>query len=69
MHLMRTQSGHFALRGEGTSIGRDTGDAVSEQYTPRFPFEGGTIVEFEVTRGDDAYVDLERQLLAALARD
>ena len=31
---LRTQTGLFALGGEGLSIGRDTGSAVSEQYTP-----------------------------------
>jgi hypothetical protein len=66
---MRSQTGHFSLCGEGLSIGRDTGDAVSELYTPFFPFEGGTIAKVEVSIGDDAYVDLERQLAAALARD
>jgi hypothetical protein len=66
---LATQSGHFALCGEGLSIGRDTGDSVSELYTPFFPFEGGRIVKVEVTSGDDAYVDLERALMAALARD
>jgi hypothetical protein len=66
---LRTQTGHFSLCGEGLSIGRDTGDAVSEQYTPFFPFEGGAIVRVEVSVGDDAYVDLERQMMAALARD
>jgi arylsulfatase len=66
---MRTQIGHFALCGEGLSIGRDTGDAVSEQYTPFFPFEGGEIVQVEVSVGDDRYIDLERELAAALARD
>jgi arylsulfatase A-like enzyme len=66
---LRVQSGHFALCGEGLSIGRDTGDSVSEQYTPFFPFEGGTIRKVEVSIGDDAYLDLERRLLAALARD
>jgi hypothetical protein len=35
---VRTQPGHFALCGEGLSIGRDTGDAVSKEYTPHFPF-------------------------------
>jgi hypothetical protein len=66
---LRTVPAHFSLTGEGLSVGRDTGDAVSEQYTPFFPFEGGTIVKVEVSIGDDAYVDLERQLMAALARD
>lgn len=40
-----------------------------EEYVPRARWLGGTIVEIEMTSGDDAYVDLERQLLAALARD
>ncbi|ADB50829.1 arylsulfatase [Conexibacter woesei] len=66
---LRTQSGHFSLAGEGLCIGRDSGDAVSEQYRPDFPFEGGRIVKFEVGVGDDGYVDLERRLHAALARD
>ena len=66
---LRTQTGHFALCGEGLSVGRDTGDAVSERYTPFFSFEGGTIRKVEVSIGDDAYVDLEQQLAAALARD
>jgi hypothetical protein len=66
---LRTQSGHFALCGEGLSVGRDTGDAVNERYTPFLPFKGGTIRKVEVSVGDDAYVDLEQQLRAALARD
>jgi hypothetical protein len=66
---LRTQTGHFALCGEGMSIGRDTGDSVSEQYAPYFPFEGGEIAKVEVSIGDDAYVDLEQQMMAALARD
>jgi arylsulfatase len=64
-----TQYGHFALAGEGLSIGRDSGDAVSKEYTPEFPFTGGHIVKVEVSVGDDAYVDLERQFAAAIARD
>ena len=31
---MRTQTGHFALCGDGLCIGRDSGDPVSEEYTP-----------------------------------
>jgi hypothetical protein len=66
---LRTQTGHFSLCGEGLSIGRDTGDAVSERYTPFFAFEGGKIGKVEISVGDDAYVDLEQQMMAALARD
>jgi hypothetical protein len=59
----------FGLCGEGLSIGRDTGDPVSERYTPFFPFEGGTILKVEVSIADDADIDLEQHLAAALARD
>ena len=45
---MRTQPGHFALCGEGLTIGRDTGAPVSEEYAPPFAFTGGRIVQVEV---------------------
>ena len=66
---MRTQPGHFALCGEGLSIGRDTGDPVSEHYTPQFPFTGGKIIQVDVNVGDDQYLDLELQAAAMLARE
>ena len=66
---MRTQSGHFSLCGEGLCIGYDGGDTVTTRYPNRFPFTGGEIAQVEVHVGEDAYVDLERHLQAALARD
>ncbi len=66
---MRTQAGHFSLCGEGLCIGYDGGDTVTTRYPTRFPFTGGEIAKVEVNVGDDAYVDLERHLQAALARD
>jgi len=66
---LKTQPGHFALCGEGLSIGRDSGDPVSKEYTAQFPFAGGTIREIEVNIGDDVYLDVEREFAAALARD
>jgi arylsulfatase A-like enzyme len=66
---IRTQPSHFALCGEGLSVGRDTGDAVSEEYKPPFSFTGGRIGKVEVSIGDDAYVNLEQQFSAAMARD
>ena len=62
-------AGHFALCGEGLSIGRDSGDPVSKEYTAQFPFSGGRIVEVEVNIGDDVYLDVEREFAAAMARD
>jgi len=65
----RTQSGHYALAGEGLAIGYDSGDAVSKEYTPKFPFTGGRVIKVIYDIGGDMYVNEERQLAAALARD
>ncbi|MGH3704353.1 MAG: hypothetical protein ACRDT9_06960 [Agromyces sp.] len=65
----RTQPGHFSLVGEGLTIGRDSADPVSSEYPPHWTFSGGTLEVVEVSVGDDAYVDLERDLRAGLARD
>ena len=63
-------TGHFSLCGEGLCIGYDSGDAVSSEYTARVrrsPAARSTKVVFDVA--DDAYVDVERHLAAAMARD
>jgi arylsulfatase len=65
----RTQSGHYALAGEGLAVGYDSGDAVSKEYEPRFPFTGGQVIKVVYDVADDAYVDMERRLAAIMARD
>ena len=55
--------------GPGLCIGYDGGDAVSSEYTSRFEFTGGTIVKVVFDVGDDAYIDIEQHLAAAMARD
>jgi arylsulfatase len=65
----RTQSGHYALCGEGLCIGYDSGDAVSSEYNGRFPFSGGRIIKVVYDVAKDVYVDVERQMAAAMARD
>jgi arylsulfatase len=66
---MRTHLGRYSLAGEGLCIGYDGGDAVSSEYRPKFPFTGGRIVKVVFDVADDAYVDVEKELAAALARD
>ncbi|MFJ3408348.1 arylsulfatase [Promicromonospora sp. NPDC090134] len=67
---IRTVLGHFSLCGEGLCIGYDSGDAVSADYAgSRFEFTGGTIHKVVFDVADDAYVDLEAHLRAAMARD
>ena len=65
----RIQTGHYALCGEGLCIGYDSGDAVSSDYKGKFPFSGGRIIKVIYDVGKDVYVDAERQLAAAMARD
>ncbi len=53
----------------GLCVGYDGGDAVSADYTPRFAFTGGTIAKVVFDVGDDAYIDVEPHMAAAMARD
>jgi len=66
---IRTIASRYSLCGEGLCIGYDGGDAVSSEYKPKFAFTGGRIVKVVYDVGDDRYVDLERHLAAAMARD
>ncbi len=65
----RTMTGRYALCGEGLCIGYDGGDSVSGEYKPQFPFTHGRVVKVTYDIADDVYLDLERQLAAALARE
>jgi arylsulfatase len=66
---MRTQLAYFTLCGDGLCVGRDSSDAVSGLYRAPAPFKGGTISHVEVNVGADQYLDLEKEALAALARE
>ncbi len=66
---MRTIMSRYSLCGEGLCIGYDGGDAVSAEYKPKFEFTGGKIVKVVFDVADDAYVDVEHELAAAIARD
>jgi arylsulfatase len=66
---MKTQPGKFTLSGDGLCIGRDSGDAVSEDYKTPGEFKGGTILGVAVTIEKTQYLDLEKLAAAALAVD
>jgi arylsulfatase A-like enzyme len=66
---IRTIASRYSLCGEGLCIGYDGGDAVSNAYTPKFEFTGGKVVKVIVDVADDAYVDVEQHVAAAMARD
>jgi hypothetical protein len=42
---------------------------VSAEYEPNFELTGGKIVKVVFDVADDAYVDVEHELAAAMARD
>jgi hypothetical protein len=65
----RTAPLMYSLCGEGLCVGYDSGDAVSDEYKPRFAFSGGKIVKVGYDIADDAYEDLEMKMAAAMARD
>jgi hypothetical protein len=68
-HEIRGVASRYSLCGEGLCIGYDGGDAVSSEYKPTFEFTGGRIVKVVFDVADDAYVDVEKHLEAAIARD
>jgi hypothetical protein len=68
---IKTQPGMFSLAGEGLCVGRDSGEAVTDDYPGEHPytFTGGTIKRVAVDVSGDPYVDLEREAQAMLARE
>ncbi len=67
--IMKTQSGKFTLAGDGLCIGRDSGDAVSEEYASPGEFKGGEILGVAVTIEKEQYLDLEKEAHRAFATD
>ncbi len=68
---IKTQPGFFSLAGEGLCVGRDSGEAVTDDYpgTAPYRFTGGTIKRLAVDVSGAPYLDLERQAVAMLARE
>jgi arylsulfatase A-like enzyme len=68
---IKTQPGKFSVAGEGLCIGRDSGEAVTDDYpgTAPWAFTGGTINRVQVNVSGKPYVDLEREAVAMMARE
>lgn len=68
---IKTQPGYFSLCGEGLNIGKDGGEAVTDDYAGDSPwaFVGGTIHKAAVDVSGDAFVDLAEEARMAFARD
>jgi len=68
---IKTQPGKFSLAGEGLNVGRDGGEPVTDDYPGDAPwaFTGGTIHKVIVNVSGEPFVDVEKELIAAFARD
>ncbi len=68
---IKTQPGKFSIAGEGLNIGREGGEAVTDDFPGEAPwaFVGGTIVKCAIDVSGDAFVDLAAEAAAAFARD
>jgi arylsulfatase len=66
---MKTQPGKFTLSGDGLCVGRDSGDAVSQEYQTPGEFKGGKIQYVGVSVEKTQYLDLEKLAAAAMALD
>jgi len=68
---IKTQPGKFSIAGEGLCVGRDSGEAVTDDYpgTSPYTFTGGTIKRVAVDVSGDPYVDLEREAVAMMSRE
>ncbi|WNG93854.1 arylsulfatase [Mycobacterium sp. ITM-2016-00318] len=61
--------GTFGLAGATISVGRNTGSAVSSTFKAPYDFTGGTIAQVRVDLSGAPYVDVEKELAMAFARD
>jgi arylsulfatase len=68
---IKTQPGKFSLAGEGLNVGKDGGEAVTDDYPGDSPwaFVGGTIHRAAIDVSGEAFVDLAAEAAAAFARD
>jgi arylsulfatase len=66
---VRVHPGTFGLAGSTVAVGRNAGQAVSRAYRAPFEFTGGTIAKVVVDVSGAPYVDVERELAAAFAKD
>jgi arylsulfatase len=68
---IRMQPGSFSLAGEGLTVGRDSGEPLTDDYPGEAPwrFTGGTLHRVAVDVSGTPYVDLEREAAAMLSRE
>ena len=68
---IKTQPGKFSLAGEGLNVGLDRAEPITDDYPGESPwaFVGGTIHKVIIDVAGEPWVDLEKEGVAAFARD
>ncbi|MGH8829091.1 MAG: arylsulfatase, partial [Jiangellaceae bacterium] len=68
---IKTQPGNFSLVGEGLNVGKDAGEAVTDDYPGVRPwgFTGGTVKHVIIDVSGEPYVDLEKEAIAIMSRE
>jgi arylsulfatase len=68
---IKTQPGAFAVAGANLYVGRDPGEAITEDYSgePPYEFTGGTIDRVAIDVSGEPYVDMEREAVLMLMRE
>ena len=68
---IKTQPSFFSLAGEGLNVGKDGGEAVTDDYPGDSPWEfvGGTIHKAVIDVSGDPFVDLAKEARMAFSRD
>ena len=64
-----TQPGYFCLTGDGISVGKDSGSAVTPEYNAPNPFTGGTIEKVVMDLSGEHFVDHEAQVIGWFMKD
>ncbi len=68
---IKTQPGNFSLVGEGLLVGKDGGEPVTDDYAGERPwsFIGGTIRQVLVDVSGEPFRDIEKEVVAMMARE
>ena len=66
---VRTHPVTFGLAGASVQVGRNGGQPVCGAYSAPFPFTGGSITKVMIDVSGTPYIDRERELALAFARD
>ncbi len=66
---VRAHPGSFGLAGAGIKVGSNPGQAVCSAYRAPYPFTGGTIAKAMIDISGAPYLDVERDLARAFAKD